>query len=192
MGSAWRRLGSQPAGDFRIFRLRQDLYQHERLPEPRHFVVMEAADWVNVIPVTDDGDVVLVRQFRHGIGSATLEIPGGMVDGEDAGPAEAAARELLEETGYACRDMIRLGAVHPNPAIQDNTCHTFLARGAHRVADPTPDPAEVIHVERRALEEVPRLIATGEITHALVVVAFFGLDRWMRDERDRGLTDGRA
>jgi 8-oxo-dGTP pyrophosphatase MutT (NUDIX family) len=190
MDEAWTRVASRPGGDFRIFRLRRDLYRHDALPAPHEFVVMESVDWVNVVPVTDEGEVVLVRQFRHGIRAATLEIPGGMVDGDDDDPAAAARRELIEETGHDCRELVAIGAVHPNPAVQDNTCHTFLAIGAQPVRDARPDPMEVIEAEARPLSEIPRLIASGAITHALVVAAFFWLEAWMRAERARGLVDG--
>ena len=190
MSDAWTRLGSRSAGDFRIFRLRRDLYDHANLDAPREFVVIESVDWVNVVPVTDEGTVVLIRQFRHGIAAGTLEIPGGMMDPGDADPGVAARRELVEETGFDCRRLVPLGAVHPNPAVQDNTCHTFLAAGAHRVGPARPDPAEVIEIVERPLTEIPGLIAGGDITHALVVAAFYGLERWLRAEKGRGVADG--
>jgi 8-oxo-dGTP pyrophosphatase MutT (NUDIX family) len=157
--------------DHRIFRLREDRYRLDPEDAGRDFVVVESADWINVIPLTDDRQVVLVRQFRHGVRQITLEIPGGLAGpGED--PAEAGLRELREETGYAARRMRRLGWVWPNPAIQNNACHFFLAEGAHRVGDPTPDPGERIEVVTRPLAEIPALIQAGEIRHALVVAAF--------------------
>jgi 8-oxo-dGTP pyrophosphatase MutT (NUDIX family) len=188
----WKHLGSRPAGDFRIFRLRQDLYRHPLQEATREYVVLEAPGWINVVPVTDEGQVVLIRQYRHGIAAPTLEIPGGMIDGEDGGPADAARREMAEETGYESRALLPLGAVHPNPAFQDNLCHSFLATGATRVGEPRPDPGEVIEVEERDLSEIPGLISSGQITHALVVAAFFWLEQWMRRERGSGLEDGWA
>ncbi len=83
---------------------------------------------MNVIALTDREDVVLIRQYRHGIGEVTLEIPGGLMDADE--PLAAAKRELLEETGYRAEEWIDLGYVHPNPAIQNNRCYTFLALGA--------------------------------------------------------------
>jgi 8-oxo-dGTP pyrophosphatase MutT (NUDIX family) len=137
----------------------------------REFYVVSAPDWINIIPLTEEDRVVMIRQFRFGIEGFTLEIPGGMCDPGEL-PVAAAARELREETGYQSGDLIPLGWVHPNPAIQDNRCHSYLARGARKVGSPTPDPDEAFDVVEVALDEIPRLIAGGKITHALVVTAF--------------------
>jgi ADP-ribose pyrophosphatase len=132
-------------------------------------------DWVNVIPVTADGQVVFVRQHRCGIDASTLEIPGGCVEpGED--PAFAASRELREETGYS-GPLVALGAVWSNPAIQNNRTHLFLARPAVRSSDPDPDPGEQIEVVLRPLASVVGLLDAGAIDHALAVVA---LERALR------------
>ena len=93
-------------------------------------------DWVNVIPVTPQGKVVVIRQYRHGTGEISLEIPGGVVDAGES-HEETARRELLEETGYTAGEIIPIGRVAANPAIQDNHMHTFLALGA-RAASASP------------------------------------------------------
>ena len=127
---------------------------------------------MNVIAVTEDGKVVLVRQYRHGTGEVTLEIPGGAVEKDDRSPLLAARRELLEETGFAAKRWRRLGVVHPNPAILSNACTTYLAEGARRVADPTPDAGEDLTVELVSLRALPGLVRSGAIRHSLVVAAF--------------------
>ena len=91
LARSWRLLGSEILHDAGILRLRRDAYEH-RGRETHPFYVLEAPDWTNVVPVTPDGRVVLVRQYRHGIREATLEVPGGSVD-RDEDPAEAAARD---------------------------------------------------------------------------------------------------
>lgn len=142
------------------------------------FYVLECTDWVNVIPLKDNGDVVLIRQWRHGRQEVTLEIPGGMVDPEDADPGEAARRELLEETGYLAGKVERLGAISPNPAILDNLCHSYLATELSDRGAPSMDGTEDIEVVEVPLTDVPGLIRDGKIDHSLVVVAFtfhFGL-----------------
>jgi ADP-ribose pyrophosphatase len=141
----------------------------------RPFYVIEAPHWINVIPLTAEGSVLMVRQFRFGIEDLTLEIPGGMCDGDEA-PIVAARRELREETGYDSDDLIELGWVHPNPPVQNNRCYTYLARNPYRVGDPEPDRDERFEQVRVALDDVPRLIADRTITHALVLAAFHLLE----------------
>lgn len=173
----WTRVASEPAGDFKIFKLRKDVMRSPRNGQTHPFVVMEGVDWVNVIPITPEGNVVFVEQWRHGIRATTLEIPGGMVDaGED--PGTGAARELREETGYAGAPVELLGRIHPNPAIQENLCHSYVMRDARRVAEAAPEGSEDIVTREIPLAQVPRLIAEGQITHALVVVAFQWL--WLK------------
>jgi 8-oxo-dGTP pyrophosphatase MutT (NUDIX family) len=167
----WRRLGTERVAGCRVFDLDRVLYQPADERPPREFFVVEAPDWINVIPVTDTGEVVLIRQFRFGTDSVTLEIPGGMCDAGES-PEESARRELLEETGHAAREIVPVGWVHPNPAIQNNRCHTFLAKGVHRVADPHGDPDESFEVVLEPLSRIPELIRSGAITHALVIAAF--------------------
>ncbi len=152
-----------------------ELHRHQRAHPDRgnrDFYVLEVPAWVNIIPLTPDGDVVMVRQFRHGVGDFTLEIPGGMVDAEDPSPLAAARREMREECGYDSQDIVELGRVHPNPAIHPNFCYSFLARGVWRVRRPVADGSEETEVVRVALGDVKGLIASGKITHALVIAAF--------------------
>lgn len=138
----------------------------------RDFYVIDAPAWVNIIPLTPDNRVVLIHQYRHGVEHRTLETPGGMVDAEDANPGAAARREMIEETGYDSAEVIEIGRVHPNPAIQPNWCYSFLARGVKIVGQPPQDSAEETAVVTYPLGEVKELIASGKITHALTIAAF--------------------
>lgn len=167
----WPLVGSRPLSDHRIFRLREDRRVSPRTGAAHDLIVLETPDWVNVIALTKEDQVVLIEQFRFAAQEVTLEIPGGMIDPGES-PEAAARRELLEETGYEAESLVSLGSIAPNPAILDNRCHTFLLRGARRVAEPAQDEKEDIAVCERPLDEIPALLASGRISHALVAVAF--------------------
>jgi ADP-ribose pyrophosphatase len=168
----WTILSTHCDKSYRVFNLRTDRACSPRTNRTHDFFILESSPWVNIIPLTPQDDVVLVNQYRHGIQSVTLEIPGGLVEPDDT-PEEAAHRELLEETGYRCESLIPLGTVHPNPAIQNNLCYTFLARGVYPAEGQNQDEREDIEVVLKPLSEIPRLIREGTITHSLVIVAFY-------------------
>lgn len=170
----WDLVKSERITSNRVFSTRKDAAVSPVTGEQHDFFVIEAPDWVNIVALTGDGnrDVVLIRQYRHGIRSETIEIPGGMIDPGET-PLEAARRELLEETGYASDEWLGLGGVVPNPAIQSNRCETFLARSAKKVREPHFDTTEYIVSYTAPLSDVPGLVRTGKITHSLVICAFY-------------------
>jgi 8-oxo-dGTP pyrophosphatase MutT (NUDIX family) len=137
---------------------------------PRDVFVFTCPDWCNVVAETPDGAIVMVWQYRFGTDAISLEVPGGVIDPGEA-PAEAARRELREETGYEAESFELLSAVEPNPALQGNRCFTFLARGARPAGETSFDDleeCETVLVPRGDLEAI---LDDGTITHSLVVVA---------------------
>lgn len=168
----WNFLKSRLAYENRIVKVREDTYHFLPNNIVHDFMVMEFSDWVNIIPVTAEGDIVMIRQYRHGVKRETFEIPGGLISAEDTDPAEAGIREMTEETGYISDDVIHIGTVEPNPAIQNNRCHTYLARNAVIGSGQNLDPTEAIKVELVKHAKVYDMIRQGHITHGLVVAAF--------------------
>lgn len=166
----WKHVGVRSEKDFHIFRTRTLDVLDPRNDAPYVRTVIDAPDWVNVIPLTGAGEVVLVRQFRFGTWSNHLEIPGGMLDpGEDA--LGAATRELEEETGFRPARVTALGSSHPNPAIFGNRLHSFLAEGCVKVHEGKQDGSEDIEVVLVPRAELPRLVREGQISHSLVLAA---------------------
>ncbi len=157
-----------------IFTLEQRLARSPVTGGAHAFDVLVCQEWVNVIALTPEGRVLLVRQWRVGNGQVTLEIPGGAVDPGET-PLEAARRELEEETGHRAEGWEALGVVAPNPAFQTNRAHTFLARGARLAGPQRPDENEVIDLVEAPLADIPDMLRDGRITHALVHCAFLHL-----------------
>ena len=176
----WQRQRSEIIEDFKFFRLRQDIARHPTSGRDHRFFIFEFPDWVNIMPITPEREVVFVNQFRHGTRELTLEIPGGIVDPGE-GAKQAALREMYEESGYASLDAIELGWVHPNPALQENRCWSFLAQDVTRdVADDhqVGTGSEAIEVTTVPLAEIPGLLNDKLITHALTIAAFDHYWRW--------------
>lgn len=163
-----------------FYRLRSDTCQ---LPDGRvmpNYYVMEFQDWVNVIALTTENQVVLIEQYRHAIGRATVEFPGGSLDSrhhED--PQQAALRELVEETGYVPEEIRYVGKHRPNPALQNNWMHTYVALGCQKSEVQKLDPFEDIHVVTRTLPEVIDMAFDGGIEHSLMIASLFKALRFL-------------
>ncbi|MBW2038162.1 MAG: NUDIX hydrolase [Deltaproteobacteria bacterium] len=167
----WPLIKSVKESDYSLFSVRIDTVLSPRTGKTHDFYVIETLDWVTVIPLTPSLEVVMVRQFRHGIKGVTLETPGGLVDqGDD--PLESARRELMEETGYKAREVELLGELSPQPALFNNRFFVYLGRDVEKVAPPCQDEGEDLEVVLVPLQEIKGMIRRGEIGHALVLAAF--------------------
>lgn len=166
----WQKLRSKLLARTRIFDVTSEFYRHPNRTEEQEFFVVNAPDWVNVVALTPDHRLVLVRQFRYGTNDFSLEIPGGIIDpGEDC--VAAAVRELREESGYVGGSARLLGSVRPNPAMQNNHCHLVLVENARPQAELEWDPNEEFEITTLPVDEVYALAYAGGITHALVLDA---------------------
>ncbi len=176
----WDRLSETTIAETTVFDLVSRRCRHPRRGTEGDFYVIKSADWVNVLPVTSDGEIVMVRQWRFGVEQLSWEIPGGIMDAGEA-PIVAGLRELREETGYEAKSTRLLGSVRPNPAIQNNTCHFVLAQDVVLTAEQQWDAHEELEVRLFPVDEVYAMAARGEIIHSLVVNALFHYyPEWLR------------
>jgi 8-oxo-dGTP pyrophosphatase MutT (NUDIX family) len=168
----------------RWLRLRSDrvLLPGVRLPAP--CTIFEYPDWVDVIALTGDRNVVLVDQYRHAVGQIRTEFPAGMVD-EAEEPIVAIKRELLEETGYASQEWHLLGSAAVNPALQTNRIHCFLALGAQKVAEQDLDEGEAIRTHELPLPELVEQVEAGSLElPALQLASLYLLQSYLRRSTD--------
>jgi ADP-ribose pyrophosphatase len=176
----WKKIGSRQTSDYRIFTIRTDQVVSPRTQQAHDVYVLDSVDWVNVIALTPERQLVMIEQYRHGSTAVELEIPGGMMDPTDASPVAAGVRELREETGYEGENARILAEILPNPAIMSNTCRTVLVENCRCVHPLQFDHGEDLVTRLVPASEIPQLVAAGKIRHSLVVVALYYFDLWQR------------
>ena len=134
--------------------------------------IFEFRNWANVLAITKDQQAVLVRQYRHGAEKVLLELPGGVVeDGED--PMDGIKRELMEETGYTSSNILVVGRIYPNPALQTNQLFCYLAFDAEKIGVQELDAGEDIEVQLVPLDELIKMAGKEEFSHALNIAILF-------------------
>jgi 8-oxo-dGTP pyrophosphatase MutT (NUDIX family) len=177
----WKKIGSKPIGDFRIFKIRSDFAINPRTGQEHDFFVLDSVNWVNIIALTPDRQqLVMVRQYRHGSATVELEIPGGMMDAGETNPVVTAVRELREETGYEGEHARLLGDVWSNPAILNNKTFAVLIENCRLKHGVEFDCAEDLETQLLPVEKIPQLVADGKIKHPLVIVALYFFELWQR------------
>jgi 8-oxo-dGTP pyrophosphatase MutT (NUDIX family) len=176
----WEKRGSRPLSDHRIFQLREDTVVNPRTGSEHNMVVLECPDWVNIVALTPDREVVMINQYRHGTETVELEIPGGMMDPGDTDPVATALRELQEETGYtgdAASTRI-IGECFANPAIMNNRVHTILVENCRLTHEVQLDDGEDLATHLVPAADLPRLVKEQKIRHSTIVAAlhYFALE----------------
>jgi len=167
----WQLISSERVFDAGLFRVHRDRARSPRTGREMDFTLVHMVDWLMVVPVTVDGRLVLVRQYRHGSRNTSLEIPGGLHDDRTQTPQQGAARELAEETGFGGGEFSRLGVLSPQPAFLSNRVHVYLAKDVRRITEPEPDAGEDIEPVLVDCKTIEARITGGDITNAMSVAA---------------------
>lgn len=165
----WKTLSSEYLFNDKWFKVRRDKCETPggKIVDP--YYVYEFSTWVGALPVTEEGKIIMVKQYRHALGETCIEIPGGCVDDTDTNVEYAIARELLEETGYTFSSFDYLGKISPNPSTNSNLLHMFLAKGGKKVAEQKLDENEEIEVLEMSIYELKQLLRENKIIQGMHV-----------------------
>ncbi|TAL05061.1 MAG: NUDIX hydrolase [Verrucomicrobia bacterium] len=179
----WPTLGTKHLGDFHVFSLRSDRKVSPRTGVEHEFYILNCTNWVNVLALTPDDELVMIEQYRHGTNTVELEIPGGVMDAGETDPVATAIRELREETGYEGANARILGRVAANPAILTNTVYTVLIENCRLTQPVEFDQGEDLLTRLVPVSEVTKMVAEEKFQHSLVVVALYYFDLWRRGQK---------
>lgn len=165
----WKVLSSEYLFNDRWFKVRREKCETPQGKIVDPYYVYDFSTWVGALPVTKEGKIILIRQYRHALGEVCIEIPGGCVDDTDKDHEEAIARELLEETGYRFSGYQYLGPISPNPSTNSNLLHMYLATGGEKVSAQQLDENEEIEILEVTMEELKQLLKEHKIVQSMHV-----------------------
>lgn len=170
----WEKTSSEIILKKKIFNITDHECFHKGLNKNHTFTIINSPNWVNIAAITEDGNIILIRQHRLGNDELTLEIPAGLIEaGED--PQKAAIRELEEETGYKAGNIVLMNKLYSNPAIMDNLIFFYYAENCFKISDQNLDPSEDIQIELFPLSKLDELLNSGQITHQIIYNALLML-----------------
>lgn len=181
----WKTVSSEILFQDRWLKIRSEscLTPAGKIIEP--YYVIDYPNWANALALTQEGQVILVKIYRHGLGEAILELPGGNIDGTEESPETAIQREFLEETGYAFEQVERVHEISPNPANHSNKAYGFLLTGGKKIAAPQLEESESLEVVLMDLNDFKQLLFDNQLVQAMhVTTAFYALRKLEKnDER---------
>lgn len=175
----WKTLASKTLFNENWFTIRQDKCERGdgKIIDP--YYVYEFPDWVTALPITEDGKIILIRQYRHAIGEVCIELPGGCVDKADASLEDAVRREMLEETGYAFESVHLLGKISSNPSTNNNLMHMFIATGGKKIQAQEMDSNEEIEVWEVNFDELEKLVEEKRFLQSMHLSTIFYALRYL-------------
>ena len=179
----WKKLSSTIHSEHQIFKVRRDRVVNPRTKAEHEMVVLENPEWVNIVALTPEAELVMVEQYRQGSETVELEIPGGIIDGGET-PLESGLRELREEPGYEGENAHIIGQLFANPAIMNNQVHTLLVENCFKKHELNWDDGEDIALRLVPSADIPDLIRDGKIRHSIIVAALqlFALEREVNNQ----------
>lgn len=178
----WEVLSEREVTDCKVYRVYEQRARHPVDGREGTFYVMRCPDWVQAVPLTSSGEIILVNQYRFGTQKLSWEVPGGVIDPHDKSPEDAAARELVEETGYTGDSGKNLGFSYPNPALQQNRTHFILIENCKQVTGQSLDQNEELTVKTVSAQEAIAMARRGEISHTIAVNALFLLEGYLNEQ----------
>ncbi len=175
----WKTISSDYLFKENWFTVRKDTCEKPDGNIVKNYYVFEFPEWATALAITEEGKIILVKQWRQALGEVCIELPGGCVDKTDADFEDAIRRELLEETGYAFEAVHNLGSVSANPSTNNNLMHMFIATGGKKVQEQKLDANEQIEVFEVTMEELFELVEQKRIVQAMHLSTIFYALRYL-------------